>query len=98
MTKVRVKIIQSSLWLHTAQFYNHIYAFRIYITWELTNSQWRCLSPYSLVWSEVVRDTVHSDAENFLFCWKELAVQQGTNRSAKQAVTPLRVVCVTVPP
>lgn len=50
------------------------------------------------MWYEVVGDTVHSDAENFLFCWKEPTVQQGTKRSAKQTVTALRVVCVTVLP
>lgn len=40
------------------------------------------------MWYEVVGDTVHSAAENFLFCWLEPAVWQGTSRSAKQAVTP----------
>lgn len=58
----------------------------------------RCLSLYSLMWCEVVGDTVHSAAENFLFCWQEPAVQHGTSRSAKRALTSLRVACVTVPP
>lgn len=46
--KIGVEIIQSSLWLHTAWFYNHIYAFRIYITWELTNSQSRDVCLFTL--------------------------------------------------
>lgn len=57
----------------------------------------RCLSLYSLMWYEVVGDTVYSDAENFLFCWQEPAVQQGTSRSANQTVTSLEVICVTAP-
>lgn len=78
MIKIGVDIIQSSLWCHTAQFYNHIYAFRIYITWEMTNSV--ILSLYALMWHEAVDDTVHNDAENILFCLKEPAMQQDTNR------------------
>lgn len=58
----------------------------------------RCLSLYSLMWHEVVGDRVHSDAENFLFCWQEPAVQQGYQQKCKAGSNPLRVVCVTVPP
>lgn len=36
--------------------------------------------------------------ESFLFCCKEPAVLQSTNRRAQQAVSPLTVVCATLPP
>lgn len=48
MIKIGAEIIQSSLWLHTAQFYKHIYVFRIYITWKLTNSQSRDVCLFTL--------------------------------------------------
>lgn len=48
----------------------------------------RCLSLYSLMWYEVVGDTIHSDAENFLFCWQEPAGAAGYQQKCKADNNP----------